>query len=1158
MRNKTTFALLVVAGATALGLAASAADPVNGSIDEDVEKQAGPEAAPVFPPEIAAQMAAAAAAKAGGGSSRPDFPKWDKVSKDYKKVISVADGHKSMYTLWTRKKDAQLLMELPPNFGSQKLFIAFTVAGGTQTSGVQTSDMYAYWKRFDKRLALIEPNYAVRTTGDLESKKGRERVFTDRVILDVPIVTMGPGGGPVIDGDAMLLGRSNAAFRYPGANASLARIAKAKAFPKNVEIAFELPLSGGRFGTLHYSISVLPAHTGYKPRKADARVGFFTTTFKDIGHPGRDTPWVRYVNRWNLEKADPKLRMSPPKQPIVFYLEHTIPVRYRRWVRDGVLEWNKAFEKVGIVGAIEVYQQDARTGAHMEKDPEDARFNFVLWTNANMGFAIGPSRVDPRNGQILDADIVMDEGFITSWVNAWRKTIPETAMVNFGPETLAWLAERPQWDPRVRLASPAERRDRMVQLARQYQSAASAPFAGHPAASADPTMLGDDRYDGLGGRISQVNGRCEYSAAAGMELALFRLAPDLLAELAARRTSRAVDPDPDPALSADDPVSGIWDGEAEVPEMGAMPFTLELKLNKDDNTVTGQLIGDMYSGSIEGSYDPDTGELKLTADVGSGVMITFDLTLDDGLISGTATAGDTTVNIQATRSGDLEDEEEAETGDETEETGAGGSEAAGDEKTEAADDEEESADDEYDEDEDEDPTPTPTPDAGEQMLDGIPEWFIGPMLKDVIMHEVGHTLGLRHNFRASTIHSLAEMNSEEFKGRPITGSVMDYNAININFDDGEVQGEYTMVTLGPYDLWAIEYGYTFDRDLKPILARVSEPELIYGTDEDSWGSDPFARTFDLGRDPLDYCESQARLVRHLREKILDRMVKDGDSWAKARRAYEMLLSRQFGAVSIAANFLGGAHSNRDMKGDPGDRLPVTPVALEQQQRALAFVIENAFSDDAYGLTPDLLARMSVDKWWDEGGFMSIFDDPAWPVHDRILGLQASALTMILNPTTLNRVYDNEFRIPADEAALTLPEVLFGVTDSVWSELDGNVSRRFTDRKPMISSLRRNLQREHLERLIDLSLPNPGMGVAAKPIANLSVFKLREIGARLDKLLRQRADRLDSYTLAHFAEARVRIEKALEAQYIYNAGDIGGGGGLPSFFFGREGAGPTDR
>src|SRR5690606_26438588 len=176
------------------------------------------------------------------------------------------------------------------------------------------------------------------------------------------------------------------------------------------------------------------------------------------------------------------------------------------------------------------------------------------------------------------------------------------------------------------------------------------------------------------------------------------------------------------------------------------------------------------------------------------------------------------------------------------------------------------------------PKPKAKPEG--DMLDGVPDWFIGPLLKDVIMHEVGHVLGLRHNFKASSVYGVDVVNTEEFKGRAITASVMDYNPLNINFGDGPVQGDYSMVTIGPYDYWAIEYGYSFERDLKPILARVSEKELPYATDEDTWGPDPLARRFDFGADPLAYAESQLRLVSHLRGKILDRMVKEGESWAK--------------------------------------------------------------------------------------------------------------------------------------------------------------------------------------------------------------------------------------------------------------------------------------
>ena len=118
---------------------------------------------------------------------------------------------------------------------------------------------------------------------------------------------------------------------------------------------------------------------------------------------------------------------------------------------------------------------------------------------------------------------------------------------------------------------------------------------------------------------------------------------------------------------------------------------------------------------------------------------------------------------------------------------------------------------------------------------------------------MGHTLGLRHNFKGSTIHTLAEINSEGFNGNAQSGSVMDYLPININYELGEKQGDWTQMSIGPYDMWAIEYGYTSKKPDK-VLKRVTEPQLIYATDEDTWGPDPRARRFDNGQNPLVYAD----------------------------------------------------------------------------------------------------------------------------------------------------------------------------------------------------------------------------------------------------------------------------------------------------------------
>lgn len=307
---------------------------------------------------------------------KPEFPPFTEVAKDYKKVAPPS-GVEPFWTVWTREKDGQLLAELNNWDDQQRFYIAPTVASGDPEAGVlpiytrwgMPGDRYVYWRKYDKQLALVEPQLEIRTTGDDESKSAVARSYTDRVLLTVPIVAMGPGGNPVIDLDAFLLGNARMFFGafVTGARNDLATIKSVKTFQNNAEIAVELPVIGGRMATLHYSMSGFAENPEYKPREADRRVGFFYSVFSDLSKNQADSEVVRYVNRWHLEKADPKLKLSPPKRPIVFYIEHTTPIRYRRWVREGLLAWNKAFEQVGIVDAIQVYQQDASTNAHMDK-----------------------------------------------------------------------------------------------------------------------------------------------------------------------------------------------------------------------------------------------------------------------------------------------------------------------------------------------------------------------------------------------------------------------------------------------------------------------------------------------------------------------------------------------------------------------------------------------------------------------------------------------------------------------------------------------------------------------------------------------------------------------------------------------------------------------
>lgn len=945
-----------------------------------------------------------------GADSLPEF---SKVSEGYEEIApSDQQDVKGLFKVWKREKDGQVIGELPKNFATKKYFLALTVSSGDKYAGLQSGDWVVQWRKYNDRLALIAPNLTIRATGDDEAKASVKRLFTDQVLLDVPILATGPSGGPVVDLDSLLVGNATKFFgsSVRVTNPRLVALKQAKVFKKNIELAFEIVGASSKLQTIHYSISEVPATSnGYTPRAADERIGYFTTSFTDLGKYDDDETRIRYINRWHLEKRDPKLKLSPPKEPIRFYIEHTAPVRYRRWIKEGIEFWNKAFEEVGLVDAIVVEYQDAATGIHMEKDPEDVSYNFVRWLNNDVGTAIGPSRVHPETGQILDADIILTDGWIRHFRFNYHDLMPQLAMEGMGPDTLAWLAEHPSWDPRVRFASPSK----ALHLRQQAAMAGSLPASGHPFAAADPMLLGDDEYDGLYGRVSQKNGLCMAASSRGMEMALAR-----------------------------------------------MNWALTLLDDK---------AGD------DKKKDDGEGKKEKT---------------------------------------DEEKKEEVAKSDK--------------DKDEAKED--------------------------ESMLDGMPEWFVGPLLADLVAHEVGHTLGLRHNFKASAMLTLDEINSRDVKGKKtITASVMDYTPINYRYESGEIQGDYGMIDLGPYDFWAIEYGYVLDaKKLPGILERCTEPALQFATDEDTSGPDPLARRYDFGRDPLAFANEQTKLVQLYRERILDKFVEDGDGWGKARRAYELTLGLQVRMINMMANWVGGTSIHRDRKGDPGDRDPVEVIPAEQQREALKFVIDQAFNDQAFGLNPELLARMSVDKWLDSSSRSQIATEGAWPIHDRVLGVQSSALTLLMNPTTLRGVYDNELRVAADVDVLTLPELLNTISEATWAELSAKCPEDRDDRRPMISSLRRNLQREHVERLLDLVLATKSQGAASKPISNLARLHLKELQGNIQKSLKSCGDKMDVYSKAHLSELDERIGSALKAGYTYGSGNAGGG--IMQIRFGQ----PTDQ
>jgi hypothetical protein len=229
-------------------------------------------------------------------------------------------------------------------------------------------------------------------------------------------------------------------------------------------------------------------------------------------------------------------------------------------------------------------------------------------------------------------------------------------------------------------------------------------------------------------------------------------------------------------------------------------------------------------------------------------------------------------------------------------------------------------------------------------------------------------------------------------------------------------------------------------------------------------------------------------------------------------------------LSIASRWVGGSFLNNDAKGDPGNRSPVSDVPAESQRRALKLIMDNAFEYASFGLTPEIVRHLGKEHFFESE---EIVPDTSFTVHDSIGGVQSVALTMIMNPTRLRRLYDNEFRTASTDDMITMNEVVRTVTDNVWREY-AKPSGSFGEKSPMATSLRRNLQREHLERLVTLALLRDSGSASIRAISSIARLELKRVDALAEGGLKSSPD---AYTKAHLEDARTRIAKTLEATYV---------------------------
>lgn len=411
------------------------------------------------------------------------------------------------------------------------------------------------------------------------------------------------------------------------------------------------------------------------------------------------------------------------------------------------------------------------------------------------------------------------------------------------------------------------------------------------------------------------------------------------------------------------------------------------------------------------------------------------------------------------------------------------------------------------------------------------------LVSHVIAHEMGHCLGLRHNFVASTSHDLTDLaNVELLDAEGISTSLMDYTPSN-NVAILNGKGRFYTWDPGLYDTLAIEYGYApvtaaspegEKSSLSKIAAKTARKGYEYMTDDDADGIDPFVRRFDLGRDPVAYAGTELEVARKQRTFALNRLNRPGASLAERNDLLLASYTNTFGALAAIQPFFGGVQTSRAFVGDGLGRNTLRPVDPAVQRAALQLICREGLSMEVVDLPESVL--QSMNKSYD-GDANSGYEAPLRSIlGGQLIGLVSSSLSAYIG----DQILENEFKTK-NTKPYTLTEHYGGIIGKVYSEVGT---------KPSISPLRRDLQQFTVDLLLEQATSDAiSSDIRAVATSTLSRLRTRFVGAMNGS---------DDMTRTHLGDMVSRMDRMMNR--IRVEGNFGGSAadsGLPFDFFGRK-------
>ena len=432
------FVLATAFAASPPAAVAQVATPLPTSLPSAVPS-AVPSAGPTFGPtaQPSARADGAPRPRALAGATSPAKPAPDSTPADFDKFVKGAEKQPGLFNVW--HKDGKVYLEVADDQLDRDYLEHIVPANGLGGFGFHSGDQFTQDARIlrfhdtGKAVALVWPHTRFLAQPGTSQAVAVHESTADSVDTVLPVAAenkasktrlldLSPLLGDLLDLGNQLSDAVDAKKEPQGAyrlDPSRSYFGESKAFPKNVIVEADQTFASAKPNAINtvpdarfvqmrvkYNFSEILSTPDYMPRLYDDRVGFWEDPHVAFDDDSRRDNHRWYLLRWNVQASDPAQKLSPAKKPIVFYLDNSIPAEYRAAVRDGILEWNKAYERIGISNAVQVLDPPA-DGSW---DPDDIRYSVVRWiTDDPSEFGAEAQIVwDPRTGEIFRGGVLLD------------------------------------------------------------------------------------------------------------------------------------------------------------------------------------------------------------------------------------------------------------------------------------------------------------------------------------------------------------------------------------------------------------------------------------------------------------------------------------------------------------------------------------------------------------------------------------------------------------------------------------------------------------------------------------------------------------------------------------------------------------------------------